>query len=330
MLTFDYDPGLTKEKILSLVTEQEIIECFLPDKINFKSPILSPFREEKSPSFTFKKVGNKIIFMDWGSGFKGDAFTFVQRLHQCSFTESLYLINQKLQLGLTDQNININIKPKELIVNEKDVSRNTIIQIEKQMFTLTDYRYWSQYGISIKTLNKYNVKSCRNVWINDKLSMTYSSSNPIYAYAFTNDDYIRYKIYRPLAQKKQKWISNITYKCIEGFDNLNKTGELLIITKSLKDVMCLRELGYDAISLHSEVTQYRDDIHQEISSRFKKIIIFYDNDKTGIEHSNKIVNEKDIKAIFIPEKYKVKDISDFISTFNIQNAKQLLIKLINE
>ena len=330
MLTFDYNPGLTKEKILSLATEQEIIESFLPEKINFKVPILSPYREEKSPSFTFKKVGNKIIFMDWGSGFRGDAFTFVQRLHRCSFTESLYLINQKLQLGLVDQNIDIEIKPKELIINEKDVSKSTIIQIERQIFTLIDYKYWNQYNISIKTLNKYNVRSCRNVWINGKLSMTYSNTSPIYAYELTNDDYIRYKIYRPLAPKKQKWISNITSKCIEGLDSLSKTGNLLIITKSLKDVMCLRELGYEAISLHSEVNSYKEELHNEMSKRFKRIVVFYDNDKTGIENGKRISEEKGIQAIFIPDKYKVKDISDFISTFNIQRAKQLLIKLIDE
>jgi len=329
MLTFDYNPGLSKEKILSLATEQEIIEAFLPNKIDFKVPILSPFREERSPSFTFKKMGNKIIFMDWGSGLKGDAFTFVQRLHQCSFTESLYLINKRLELGLVDQNIDIEIKPKELIINEKDVSKSTIIQIEKQIFTLTDYRYWKQYGISIRTLNKYNVKSCRNVWINDKLSMTYSTASPIYAYAFTNEDYIRYKVYRPLAPKKQKWISNITYKCIEGLDHLNTTGELLIVTKSLKDVMCLRELGYDAISLHSEVNSYREDVHKQMSERFKHIIIFYDNDETGIFNSNKIAKEKGLNTILIPDKFKVKDISDFIATYGMQKAKQLLIKLIH-
>lgn len=328
MLTFDYDPGLTKEKILALATEQEIIEAFLSSKINFKSPILSPFREEKNPSFTFRKLGNKIMFMDWGNGVRGDAFAFVQRLHQCSFPECLYLINNKLNLSLTDQNINIDIKPKELIINEDSVSKHTIIQIERQMFTLTDYRYWKQYGISLKTLNKYNVVSCKYAWLNGNLSIAYQASNPAYAYKFY-DDYVRYKIYRPLSPKKQKWLSNITFRCIEGYHNLNKTGELLIITKSLKDVMCLRELGYDAISLQGETNKYREELHEEMSQRFKEIIMFYDNDEAGITNSDKIAKEKCLRTIMVPDSYHVKDISDFIVKYNMQEAKQLLNKLIN-
>lgn len=329
MLTFDYTPGLTKEKVLSLVTEQDIIEAFLGDKIKFKQPILSPFREERSPSFTFKKVSNKIIFRDWGNGQYGDAFNFVQSLYACSFNEALYIINEKLNLNLTDTRVEIPLTFKQIVENDDNKEYSEIF-ILPQMFTTTDYKYWSSYGISLSTLNKYNVKSCKYVWLNNKLISTYSNSNPIYAYVFKCNNNILYKIYKPFAEKKSKWMCNITPNCIEGFDMLDWVGDIIILTKSMKDVMCLRELGYNAFSLHGESNMYPRELHDSMSKRFKRIVVFYDNDKTGIERSKMISNEYQIDMILIPDEYNVKDISDFILKYNVAEAKQLINNLLNK
>lgn len=326
MLTFDYNPGLSKEKILSSVTEQEIIEFFIESKIDFKKPILSPFREEKSPSFTFKRVDNKIIFRDWGSGLYGDAFKFVQILYACNFNECLYIIDNKMNLGITNTEINMPLVPK-IITPTTENSKTTTIQIEEKPWTLGDYKYWKQYEISLQTLKQYDVKSCRYVWLNGNLYAKYSNGYLIYAYKFY-DGIVRYKIYKPLANKKDKWLSNTTSKCIEGLNCLNTKGDLLIITKSLKDVMCLRELNYDAISLRSENNNYDDELHNIMKERFSEIIIFYDNDETGRKNSEKISQEKNIREIFIPDKYNAKDISDFISLYGFDKAKRLITRLI--
>ncbi len=328
MLTFDYTPGLTKEKILSLVTEQEIIEAFLGSKISFKNAILSPLREEKSPSFTFKRIGNKIVFRDWGSGLYGDAFNFVQKLHLCSFNESLYLINNKLGLNLTDTKIYIPIAPKQVVITEEDEKQYSHIDIESQMFTLIDYKYWKQYGISLNTLVKYNVHSCKFVWLNGRLMSTYSSANPIYAYAFKSENKIKYKIYKPFSEKKFKWISNVDSSCIEGYDYLDWIGDIVILTKSLKDVMCLRELGYNAFSLHGESNVYPQKLHEQMTKRFSDVIVFYDNDITGIERGTKISEEYSIKSIHIPIETETKDISDFVQKYGIVNAKELITNLL--
>jgi len=329
MLTFDYTPGLTKEKVLSLVTEQDIIEAFLGDKIKFKQPILSPFREERSPSFTFKKVANKIIFRDWGNGKHGDAFNFVQSLYACSFNEALYIINEKLNLNLTDTRVEIPLTFKQIVENDDNKEYSEIF-ILPQIFTITDYKYWNLYGISLSTLNKYNVKSCKYVWLNNKLISTYSNSNPTYAYIFKCNNNILYKIYKPFAEKKSKWMCNITPNCVEGFDMLDWVGDIVILTKSMKDVMCLRELGYNAFSLHGETNMYPRELHDSMLKRFKHVVVFYDNDKTGIERSKMISDEYQIDMILIPDKYNVKDISDFILKYSVAEAKQLINNLLNK
>jgi hypothetical protein len=328
MFTFEYTPGLSKEKILSLVSQQEIIEAFLGRKINFTDAILSPFRDEKSPSFTFKRIGDKVIFRDWGSGLYGDAFTLVQKLHgSCSFNEALYLINQKLNLRLTDVAIDID-RNTSTVTKESHTKRSfKAISIDQQIYTLTDYKYWKQFGIPLSLLQQYKVVSCRHAWCNGVLIATYTSLNPVYAYVFKDQDVLRYKIYRPFAEKKYKWFCNITPNCIEGYDNLDWHGDLVILTKSMKDVMCLRVLGYNAFSLHGESNQYPKDLHEKMLKRFDRVIIFYDNDSAGIYNSKRIASEYSLKQIQIPLNFKVKDISDFVSQYGIEKAKDLMSQL---
>lgn len=68
---------------------------------------------------------------------------------------------------------------------------------------------------------------------------------------------------------------------------LPKSGEYVVVTKSLKDVMVLYEFGIPAIAPISENCYLTDTQHHKLVSRFKKVIIFYDFDYAGITNSNK-------------------------------------------
>jgi hypothetical protein len=54
--------------------------------------------------------------------------------------------------------------------------------------------------------------------------------------------------------------------------------------------MVYRLLGYNAISLQSETTNLDESIVNELLSRFKTIIVNYDNDEEGIKNTLKIAN----------------------------------------
>ena len=64
-------------------------------------------------------------------------------------------------------------------------------------------------------------------------------------------------------------------------------GEYLAITKSLKDVACLYSCGITAIAPISENCFVTEAQFERLSKKFKKIILFYDNDSAGITHMNK-------------------------------------------
>lgn len=146
----------------------------------------------------------------------------------------------------------------------------------------------------------------------------------MYAYQIFN----KFKIYRPLEQEPNKWLSNCTTYDIQGYEQLPPKGDLLIITKSLKDIMVLHKLGYIAIAANSENTLIPDKAIKDLSNRFEKIIILYDTDLPGIHGAKSMRDTYNLKCILIPRKYKIKDISDFIKEHKIKKTKKMLKELL--
>lgn len=128
--------------------------------------------------------------------------------------------------------------------------------------------------------------------------------------------------------RKLKFISNKDASTLQGAVNLpKKGGDLLCITKSLKDTMLLYELGVPAIAPNSENIFLSEEQLDKLKSKFSKIYVFFDNDLPGISAMAKISKQHpELKYLFIPRKYGAKDISDFYKKY----GKDKTIQLINE
>lgn len=313
----------TKEYILSKISPKEIFEFYLNHSINEETSLLSPFRKESNPSFTFKFYDDgHVLAKDWGTGENYDCFSFVQKLFNISFKECLKLILNNFRL----ESKIILVRPTT--VSEFKEKKKNLIQIQSQIFTKIDIDYWKQYNIDLKTLVYFNVSSCKNIWLNDKLLYTYSLLNPIYSYKFLSYKTTSYKIYRPLAEKKFKWLFNGSSKDIEGYNQLPLHGDLLIITKSLKDVMCYYSLGYNAISLQGENNPLDPIINETLKRRFKNIIVNFDNDNAGNNGSIKLCKNLNLNRFIIPEELQTKDLSDTIKTYGVEYTTELLNSII--
>ena len=64
---------------------------------------------------------------------------------------------------------------------------------------------------------------------------------------------------------------------------LPKSGEYVVITKSMKDVMCLYSLGIPSIAPTSENCFLSEAQYHKLKERFKYIILLYDNDRPGLK-----------------------------------------------
>lgn len=306
---------LTYEDVLNKVSEYDIYKRYLGD---FKVGQIykSPFRKDKNPSFgIFVSRKGDLLFKDHGSGDCGNAVKFVGLYCNLSrYEDILEVIYNDLHLD----------QPERIVRTKKiPIPKETVIGIVRQPFTETDIEYWKQFGISQKTLKKYSVDSIKYYLCNGVVKGIYKEDQPMYAYKV----YDKFKIYRPLSDKYVKWRGNLTEYDIQGYDQLPDTGDLLIITKSLKDVMTLHELGYNAISPSSESTFIPDIALRRILKRFKRLLILFDRDGSGITMGRKASLKTGIPCILVHKKYQAKDISDAVRKHGKKEMKEFLKKV---
>lgn len=168
--------------------------------------------------------------------------------------------------------------------------------------------FWDKLRIRKATLIKFNVEQVDSV----------------NGYAYTNS-YIyllpkgRYRVYSP--KSRMRFWGTMKQSDIFGLEQLPETGDLLIITKSLKDVMVLTEMGYNAISFSSETVSPTKKVIDELKARFRRIVILYDNDKTGIEQSERLRSIHKLDLIYMQS---AKDISDCVIKIGFEESEEEL------
>lgn len=304
---------ITLEWILSKVTEYEIYSHYLGQ---FKVGAIynSPFRKDKNPSFGvyYSKKANKLLFKDHGTGECGGIIKFV------SLMTSITDYNSILENIVEHMHITKDTKLDS--TKEYKPTGETVIGVVRQPWTYADMGYWSMYHIGQKTLEKFNVSSIKYYLCNGIVKGIYKDTNPMYAYKVFNN----FKIYRPLADKYTKWRNNLSQDDIQGWEQLPKKGDILIITKSLKDVMCLHEMGIPAISPSSESTFISDAALEALKKRFKRILVCFDRDNAGIRNLRKISLKTGLEPILVNKKFHAKDISDAIRFNGFEVIKQWL------
>lgn len=195
------------------------------------------------------------------------------------------------------------ITPKQTTMTRK------IEDIDTRPLNEAELAYWNKYGITPEILNKYQVLAV-NGYIIGKHKETSTPDNPIFCYHAGKSTY---KIYRPEANENQNkfmWIGKKPEKWLFGLDFCQGSQEVFI-TGGEKDVLTLIGQGKEAFTLNSETATMPAELAEKLKKQYKKIIILYDNDKTGIDHSIEICNEFGFTRGILPVDLK-KDISNLI------------------
>lgn len=315
---------VTLERILRIVDELSIFNYYSSKKLSINKPVTSPLRKDNHPSFSlFKAKNGNLLYKDFANGDSGNVVKFVQTLQPgLRYGEALQMIWD----DLVSNGTNNPPKPK---YKSQQPPQNKRIGVQRKYFTKTDDTYWEQYGLDREILKQYNVSPITRYWINDFEQVPkYKETDPLYAYKVFD----KFKIYRPLAKlKMDKWRNNCTVYDIQGFEQLPESDNLLIITKSLKDVMVLRKYGYTSIAPQSENATIPKPIIDHLQTRFKNLIVFFDYDKGGIAGADKLCEKYNLNKVFIPklylDMYNVKDISDFRKEMGDKKTKQILKEL---
>lgn len=316
--------------ILSIINDYDIYAKYLGQSVDLVKHLNSPFRKDKIPSLSFiqsSKTG-MILWRDWGDYSQTSpewVFSFVMKIYGCTFNEAIDHIEEDF---LLDGSSIPQVKLEKKIFAKKS---KRVLSINRRAIGLVDKKFWDKYGISIQTLNKFNVLAVKEVFLDGNYIKRSSATRPIYAYTIRHEGETFYKIYDPLSyDKKYKWLYNGNQDALLGFDQLPLAADLVVITKSLKDVMSLYEYGINAFSLQSENLIPNKELYAELSKRFKRIALFYDNDEPGRVFSSMISNIYHTQEIFIPNEFDVKDISDYVNKYGKTKGKILMKQLITE
>lgn len=323
--SFEEIPQISKELILSKFSEEQIFAFYIGSEIFSKKLFRSKLRQDKNPTCSmYRNKSNVLIYKDFATGTHLDFVNYVMMLFGCGYYEALRIIANDFGI-IKSQNINKNkgkIISKDLKIEEKEFSK---IQVEIQDFTESELKWWAKYGITEEILKKFDVYSCKHVFLNGTLCAKSNQNCPIFGYY--GKKYHGEELWRCYFPKRDnyRFMGNYPSKKIQGYDQLPKKGKLLVITKSMKDTLCLYSMGISACAPNSETQFLSDTMLNELKDRFDNIVILFDNDYTGISFMNKIKKQHpELIYTWIPKKYGAKDISDFYKMYKKNKTLNLI------
>lgn len=315
--SFVYNEQITREDIFNVISQEDIYSFYVGFRIEDGDRINSPLRKDSVPSFGFFYRRDRtgiLMYNDLATHDSGDCIIFVCKLFKLDYKDALFKIAYDFNLS----KIEITSERKKIINSVKIIDKTPIkIGIKSRNWKSYDAKFWKSFGICKKTLIKYNVIPIQYVFYNGNPTKT---DKHAYAYLEFKDNTTTYKIYQPF-NKKYKWINNANYSVHQGYSQLPKKGNLLIITKSLKDVMSIRDVvKIPSVALQSESVMIKDTVMDEYKFRFKKVVCLFDNDNAGKKLSSEFVKMYDIEEFFMPNIKNVTDFSDLVKKIGVKKS----------
>jgi len=309
------EPGinLTKETILSKVTQEQIFEAYLGLPVDTGTSYINPLRVDKRPGcrYYYNALG-KLYFHDFGKN-HWDCFAVVQYKFACTFAECLKIIVKDFSLNHLSSTNNVVKYIPETKIRE-------VIKVSVRDWNDKDIEYWAQYNISPTILKIGNVYPCKSVWINDE-HYKIKSIDPCYCYYFGNN---MYKLYFPF-RDYNRFFQNIhlSDNTLQGFHLLPASGPYLVLTKSYKDVLSLYSFGIVSAAVLSEYHLIKEELYEHLLSRFPLIVTLFDNDETGRKLTIKYINKYRTPYLLFPIGSFAKDFSDNVKRFGVDKMNEI-------
>lgn len=313
---------LNKENIFKKISEYDVFNYYIPDFDTIGQKFSSPFRQDSNPSCIIKEFNGHLFYKDFGTGETYGAVAFVMHKYNMSFGEALTIISSDFNLGLHSKTISaksMGFVAKKNIEVKSIPTKSATIRIKRREWNDgLDKEYWGKYGFNRAVLTHFNVVPISHLWVNGNY-IVIKEKEPSYAYVLGEGEY---KILSPYSSFK--WITN-GKSTIQGLKQLPDSGPILVITSSLKDAMVLWMFGIPAIAPASENTAMNIEQVEKLKERFIKVIVFFDNDETGIRAAKAYSETYKIPHCYLPEGSE-KDISDFY----VANGREETAKVLNQ
>ena len=323
--------SVSLDDILSKVTEADILSYYL-GVTEVPCIINSPLRQDRRPSFgLYSTDGIRIFYIDLATKDSGGLFDLLGHMWGTDYISTLTRVNEDISKFCGGANIH-SYTPCA-VRSTNSYNKDTDLQCKVRDWRDYDIEYWASYGITLEWLKYAEVYPISHkIIIKDGHRYVFGADKYAYAYVEHKEGKVTLKIYQPFNKVGYKWSSNVDRSVWSLWTKIPKYGNNLILSSSVKDclnIMC--NLGIPSICLQGEGYLPKPQIMKELKSRYKNIIIFFDNDfnnpsNPGHNDAKRLSEEYNLKMIEIPKEYESKDPSDLYKN----HGKEVYLKIMNE
>lgn len=320
---------IKKSDILAIKSEEELFSMYLGIIPRANKLFKSPLRKDRRPTCSFHRNKSGLVFKDFGINKSYSFVDIVMEKYGLSYPKALTYIAK--DIGLIKDILHI---PKKQItkfdyikIEESDPCN---IGVTVKDFSEEELSWWAKYNISKELLVYFNVFSLKAVFLNNTLNALSTNRSPIFGYFFGYKKSLEmWKIYFPLRKKYRFLLNN---SCIQGLEQIKGIdGKFVVITKSYKDVICMRSFGIYAVAPQSECVVVDERLISYLKKHFKYIIFNGDWDNTGkLFMINNRRKYGGICLTFKNRSFWEKDFSDNVAKFGPEKIKLLINFLKNK
>ena len=359
-----------KKEIQKLIDNLDIVEV-ISEYVNLKKSGsgykgLSPFKEERTPSFSVNPVKN--IFFDFSSGVGGNVIKFYQLINDVSFPQAIKELSQKYNIPLKISNFGNKYEINqdkykeyyEILSDAHEFFKNSIKNDEKAL------KYMEERGFLPKDIKKFEIGFSLNE--RDKLfkylikknfsekkilELGLVKMNESGAVYDTFRNRVMFPIYNPqnkivgfggrIIEKETdlpKYLNSadsVVFKKGKELFGLKNRGEAIkrkgfaILMEGYLDVLTVKRYGFET-AVASLGTAFTEEQASLLKRYTKNIIIAYDNDEAGknaIIRAGYILKKFDfeIKCLKITE--NVKDPDEFLRKYGKKKFVETLKKSVD-
>lgn len=300
--------------ILDSVSQEDLFFRFFGYTVKYNKFFYALHRKDTRPTATFRWFGNKLRLCDWGTGDFLDVFELIQRKHNCTFGQVMKIIKE---------DFNITIKNPEIFKNKPTIQETKIDVDYEYKWDKAHIAYWKDnYFFDGEHCKKHNIYQVKNAWING--IHIYGNTGYELAFCYKYLDGSK-KLYFPNRTKKDKsprFMGNSSI--LIGYDKLPDDGEIVIITKSHKEVACYDLFGIPAVSEQSEGVIVDAETIKELEKRFTYVIVNLDYDARGVQAMKKYKKLYGLPCFFLPIGKEAKDFSGYLKLNGVQDTLDML------
>lgn len=302
------------EKVKDACRIDEVISSYLELKKNGANLIcLSPFSNEKSPSFTVSPSKN--IYKCFSTGKSGDSINFIMEYKKVNYIDAIKILSEKYQIELIDSK---DIKPVKYI---KPIWKNNTMLSDKLI------KWFEGRKISQSTLESFKISEGLE-WMPNKRKGEGGQINTIQFNYFLDNELVNTK-FRD-SEKNFKLVKDAEL-IIYNLDSI-KDFDSIIIVEGEMDALAIYECGFkNVVSVPNGANKGTNNLtylDNSIDSlmHVKEFILALDNDENGNNLKDELARRfgfENCKQVTFKD---VKDANDCL----IKHGKQSVIDCINE